>query len=327
MNHPQPSIVFIDDEPLVLTGLRRQLHRVAGTWRLRFHDKPDEALADIAADPADVLVTDLAMPGMNGLEAAARARDIRPGIVTVMLTGTADMSAAIAALNEGNIFRFLTKPCKSEVLVGAIEDALASIENNRETTRGGDTGYAALDRLATGVVVAGADGMIQFMNKTAARIVSRGGDLLVDGAGRLRTARSSEDARLQQAIRNVAGDTGAAPEAVSVEYRDAERPYSLIVMPLSDTAGSSLIFITDPEFQAVPDVPLLRNLLGLTEAEARIAQGLAEGLKLDEAAERSGVTVSTARTYLKQIFQKTGAARQSDLVRYILTSPALIVRD
>ena len=237
MTDRRPAIVFIDDEPLVLTGLRRQLHLVAGNWSLRFHQNPAEALVDIASEPADVLVTYLAMPGMNRLEAAARAREILPDIVTVMLTGTADMAAAITALNEGNIFRFYTKPCESNVLVAGIADALASVESNRKTMRGSDSGYAALDRMATGVVVAGTDGMIQFMNKTAARIVSRGGDLLVDGAGKLRTARSSEDARLQEVIRHAASDAGAAPEAVSVEYRDAERPYSLIVMPLSDTAG------------------------------------------------------------------------------------------
>jgi DNA-binding NarL/FixJ family response regulator len=326
MTTSRPTILFIDDEPMVLSGLRRQLHRLSGTWRLRFHEKPEEALADLKGDPADVLVTDLSMPGMDGLEAAARAREIQPGIVTLMLTGTADMTAAIAALNQGNIFRFLTKPCDSDVLIGGIEDALASLETTRRSGESGDSGYAALDRLATGVAVAGADAVIRFMNKTAARIVS-GGDMLVDGAGKLRAARSDEDGLLQQAIARTAVDSGAPPEAVAVECRDGERPYSILAMPLSDDAGLSLIFITDPGFRASPDIALLRSLLGLTEAEARIAQGLAEGLKLDEAAERSGVTVSTARTYLKQIFQKTGAARQSDLVRYILTSPALMVRD
>jgi DNA-binding CsgD family transcriptional regulator len=127
------------------------------------------------------------------------------------------------------------------------------------------------------------------------------------------------------AITRVAIEQISSPEGITIDRPSLNRPYNIIVLPLADMPGDALVFVTDPESQGVPDAVILRNLLGLSEAEARIAHSLAEGLKLDEAAERSGVTVSTARTYLKQIFQKTGVNRQSELIRYILTSPALMI--
>jgi response regulator RpfG family c-di-GMP phosphodiesterase len=68
-----------------------------------------------------VVVTDLKMPEMDGIELLARVRDIAPDTVRIMLTGQADFGAAVDAVNEGNIFRFLTKPCADDTLATAIK--------------------------------------------------------------------------------------------------------------------------------------------------------------------------------------------------------------
>jgi len=69
-------------------------------------------------------VSDLAMPGMDGVRFLAKTRDISPLSIRMMLTGHGDLDAAIAAVNEGNIFRFLTKPCPIESLVRALDAGL-----------------------------------------------------------------------------------------------------------------------------------------------------------------------------------------------------------
>jgi response regulator RpfG family c-di-GMP phosphodiesterase len=108
------KILFVDDEPAVLDGYRR-------TLRQEFH--PDTANGGQAAldslqanGPYAVVVSDMRMPGMDGVTLLAKVRDLSPHTVRVILTGHADLQSAMNAVNEGHIFRFLTKPCESEVL-------------------------------------------------------------------------------------------------------------------------------------------------------------------------------------------------------------------
>ncbi len=116
------KILCVDDELNILLSLQRQL-------RKRFHLEsalgPEKALATIERDgPYAVIVSDLQMPGMNGLDLLAKVREMAPETVRIMLTGQADLATAIAAVNQGNIFRFLTKPCSAEELAATLEAAL-----------------------------------------------------------------------------------------------------------------------------------------------------------------------------------------------------------
>ncbi|MGB9197367.1 MAG: HD domain-containing phosphohydrolase [Terriglobales bacterium] len=116
------KILFVDDEPAVLDGYKRILHRefdvstaIGGT----------EGLKTIHADgPYAIVVSDMRMPEMSGGQFLSRVKQIAPDTVRMLLTGHADVSGAIDAVNEGNIFRFLTKPCDKEGLSKAITAGL-----------------------------------------------------------------------------------------------------------------------------------------------------------------------------------------------------------
>jgi len=116
------KILFVDDEPAVLDGYRRMLHRdfevdiaVGGEVGLTtIHD----------CGPYSVVISDMRMPGMNGAEFLSQVRQKSPETVRMLLTGGTDLNAAIDAVNEGNIFRFLTKPCMKETLIEAIHIGL-----------------------------------------------------------------------------------------------------------------------------------------------------------------------------------------------------------
>lgn len=83
-----------------------------------------EALAVIAAsEPFAVVMSDMRMPGMNGATLLARVRECSPDSVRLLLTGYSEIEAAIAAVNEGQVFRFLTKPCPPDVLIPALTAA------------------------------------------------------------------------------------------------------------------------------------------------------------------------------------------------------------
>jgi len=113
------KILFVDDEPAVLNGYQRLLHR---EFDVSVASGGEQGLASIRTKgPYAVVISDMRMPGMNGAQFLAHVRQQAPDTVRMLLTGYADLTAAMDAVNEGNIFRFLTKPCEKELLVKAIE--------------------------------------------------------------------------------------------------------------------------------------------------------------------------------------------------------------
>jgi response regulator RpfG family c-di-GMP phosphodiesterase len=125
----KPHILCVDDEPRVLEGLA--LH-------LRKHYRLSTALNGPAAlqvvdglAPPVVVVSDMRMPEMDGATFLAQVRERSPDITRVLLTGQADIDSAMAAVNHGQIFRFLTKPCAPQAFLAAVRDA---VEQNRLVT-------------------------------------------------------------------------------------------------------------------------------------------------------------------------------------------------
>lgn len=117
-------VLFVDDETRVLDGLRRQL---VDDCDVTTADSGAQALALLrdAAEPFAVIVSDERMPVMSGAMFLSRARGLAPNSVRMLLTGQTELKSAIDAVNEGNIFRFLCKPCAPTVLKAAIEAGIA----------------------------------------------------------------------------------------------------------------------------------------------------------------------------------------------------------
>ena len=116
------KILLVDDEPAFLTGYKLILPE---TWEADTAVGGERGLAAIRDHgPYAVVVSDMRMPGMNGVQFLAQVRQAAPDTVRIMLTGYSDVSAAMDAVNQGNIFRFLAKPCEQEVLSNAITSGL-----------------------------------------------------------------------------------------------------------------------------------------------------------------------------------------------------------
>jgi response regulator RpfG family c-di-GMP phosphodiesterase len=115
-------VLCVDDEPMVLEGLERNLGEA---FEIVTASSGLDGLALIAASPPfAAIVSDMRMPQMTGAEFLAQARRLAPDATRVLLTGYADTSAAIAAINDGHIFRFLCKPCAPDVLQRHLVDAV-----------------------------------------------------------------------------------------------------------------------------------------------------------------------------------------------------------
>lgn len=114
-------VLFVDDEPNVLDGLRRMLRPLRDEWDMRFAPGGTRALELMAAEPADVLVTDMRMAGMDGDELLAEVRRLHPLTVRIVLTGQCTRESMLRLARLAH--RVFTKPCDPDELKAAVQRA------------------------------------------------------------------------------------------------------------------------------------------------------------------------------------------------------------
>jgi response regulator RpfG family c-di-GMP phosphodiesterase len=138
-SQPSPTLLFVDDEPSILSSLRR-LFRPHG-YRILTAESGAEALDLMAREQVDLVISDMRMPEMDGAQLLNQVRLRWPGAVRVLLTGYADISSTIAAINQGEIYRYIPKPWDDRDIVLIVRDGLErrrlELENARllELTR------------------------------------------------------------------------------------------------------------------------------------------------------------------------------------------------
>lgn len=113
------KILIVDDDTNLLDSMRRGLCR---RYDLTVAAGPEEGVKAVREHGAfAVVLSDLRMPGMDGVKFLEKVKEMQPSTVRMMLTGHGDLDAAMAAVNEGNVFRFLTKPCPVDTLIHALD--------------------------------------------------------------------------------------------------------------------------------------------------------------------------------------------------------------
>jgi len=118
----KPRLLLVDDEPNILSSYSRILGR---SWDVTTAADGEAGLRSIEANrPFAIVVSDFRMPRMDGATFLAKVKEIAPDTTRIMLTGELDFKVAVQAVNEGNIFRFLTKPCPPGLLQTALDDGL-----------------------------------------------------------------------------------------------------------------------------------------------------------------------------------------------------------
>lgn len=117
------KVLFVDDNPNLLTAIQRNLRK---QFEVVTAASPAKALEHLRSEgPFGVIVSDLRMPQMNGVELLSRTAAEWPDTIRILLTGEADTRAAIAAVNESHVYRFLTKPFPLPALAQVLNAALA----------------------------------------------------------------------------------------------------------------------------------------------------------------------------------------------------------
>lgn len=188
-----------------------------------------------------------------------------------------------------------------------------------------------LDALGAGVVIFDEGSQPLLANAAAHELFDRRDGLTLGEAG-LQALSSADTQVLRAAIAEAAA--GAGPLALPIPRRSMGRHYAVLVVPLPGAGGgrfgvrpAAAAVVADPEGGNFLSRDMLEALYGLTPAEARLVTGLAEGKRLDEIAEQTGVSKNTLRTQLNRAFEKTGTNRQAELIRLVLSGAALLRHD
>ncbi|MBB5519554.1 DNA-binding response regulator [Amphiplicatus metriothermophilus] len=318
-------ILCVDDDPFSLEQLRRALTQVRGDFFARCLDSPRQALASHLERPADIVISDLRMDEPNGIELIAQMSAAEPDSIYILLSGDADLEAALAAVNEIEAFRFLLKPVDGQLLQLTLDAAVAEL-NLRRLRRISMLSHSAIQRLRAGVIFLSPDFRVVFANEPAQEILRDSGVFEMAWDGALRAATANETRRLHDFLRALqsAGETegdgavyrfpAAGPAryvAASIRYHCGEH----------GADGSFSLVLRDPKLARASE-EAIATALSILPSEAKVVRGVADGLSVEEAASEAGVSVSTARTYLKNVFLKTGVSRQSELVRLVMLTTA-----
>lgn len=127
------TVLFVDDETNILSALGRLFQPIG--YKLLFAESAQQALSVLGAEPIDVIVTDMRMPGLTGTQLLAEVAKNFPNTYRILLTGFGDINAAVGALNDGGIYRYLSKPWIDEEVLGAVQDAIKLRNLEREKER------------------------------------------------------------------------------------------------------------------------------------------------------------------------------------------------
>jgi response regulator RpfG family c-di-GMP phosphodiesterase len=119
------KILFVDDDELLLSSISRNLSEI---FPIVTMDSGQHALDFLKKEYCPIVISDMRMPGMDGVEFLSAVRKMNPDSVRVMLTGNADLGTAVSAVNEGQIFRFLLKPCPIDVMQVTLESCVRQYE-------------------------------------------------------------------------------------------------------------------------------------------------------------------------------------------------------
>lgn len=126
---PSHTLLIVDDEPSILAALRRTLR--GESYRILTTSDPSEALGIIEREHVDLMISDIDMPKMSGLELVAHVRHSFPEVVRILLTGRGSLETAMRAINDGEVYRFLTKPWNDAELRETIHQAVQRLEELR----------------------------------------------------------------------------------------------------------------------------------------------------------------------------------------------------
>lgn len=186
-----------------------------------------------------------------------------------------------------------------------------------------------MERLSIGMVILDRNAKVLRVSPIATKLLCDREGLQIQ-AGKLRAVAAREDKFLQSAIKAAADNPAVSdkPRGLSLTKRSGAKHLGVVIRQAtgsSQVAGQAVaVYVRDSEVTQAVESDLVRQILDLTPAEAAVTRRLTEGLSLEDAASSLDISRNTARAHLRSIFSKSGITRQTELVRMVLNSAAML---
>jgi DNA-binding CsgD family transcriptional regulator/PAS domain-containing protein len=256
-----------------------------------------------------------------------RPNDMDDGLFVRLTGGSRAMCFIVAAPRRTESFDTLERVKLVSGLVPHLQQALRTQNELTALARSDADLVAALDVVRHGIIIVGSDWWVINLNTAAERIL-RAEDGMQMQSARIAATSMPADRQLCRALRGALTDDGAkirSGRSFLCERPSGKRPYVVHVLPLhratTDEMSSearALVLIIDPDQEPDPAAVLLRRLYGLTKAEADVALRMMHGADPKQISDELSVSLTTVRTHLQHVFDKTETHRQAELVRLLL---------
>jgi DNA-binding NarL/FixJ family response regulator len=321
-----PLILCCEDEPALRRDIADEL-REAG-YRVREAENGVQALAILAECAPDLILCDIMMPGVDGYGVLAQFRRDFPHLADVPLVFLSALSMAEAVIRgkRAGADDYLPKPIDYDLLLATIE---ARLRQRRQAGAAhaptASIGRHLLEHLAIGVLAFDHEGRLSQINPAARRLLGIEQAAFQDLArGQIR---EKLPASLLPNLRDplqqmVEAARAGREESIAVTLATEQSRLALMFSCPDPSEGPAVLaYLTDPQQRTPLSADMLGEFFALTPTEAQVAGHLAQGLRPDEVAARMGVSSTTVAFHLRNIFGKTGANRQADLVALLLSLP------
>lgn len=330
-------VLCIEDEQWLLNDLRDEL--CGAGYQVCTASSAAEAFGQLEQFSPDLVLCDVMLGADEDADGYSVLRHLRTqradlqSVPFIFLTALGERDSLLQAKRQG-VDDYLVKPVDYDLLLATLSSRLQQVERLSGVR---DEQRAVLARRLRSVLVQlpGAvllcDGLarLHYANQQAQVLLQNHSLWRVDSAGCLSwpQAHSESSERLLAKLQAMCAELGATRHVQTLEMRSSGDNALVSVVKLESGAVNEApeqqlfaLFICNAQSRPVPDEQALRLLFGLTPTEAKVARLLALGLRTEEVAERLFVSHTTVAFHLRNLFMKTGASRQSDLVALVLAA-------
>ncbi len=297
-----------------------------------YYGRLDHVAAAIERSPAGLVHTgtELVLPHMNSEFHVdwIRPNDFGDGVFVRLTNGAVCEWLAVAAPHRSEPFGTPERVRLMSQLVPHLQQAIHTQGKLSNLARRQTDLAGAIESVPNGMVIVGPGCRVLHLNSAAEAVLSAGDGLDIDSSGSISAPVARADRELRRLVCRALGEGPSAIPSGGITLcprPSGLRAYAVHVIPLGratagldSAAATALVLVIDPAREPEPTAAVLRRLYGLTSTEADVALRVLRCEGLNPVADELSVSLTTIRTHLQHVFDKTGTHRQAELVRLLL---------